>query len=693
LQAFRSNAVRTHRHIIAAGDNALNFRWPTIIIIETRMLKHLRIKSKILIAIMLLSVMALAGLGYLGMSFLQADQSYGTFIDHESQAALLTARSSGAIIKVALEVNRASNMEPGSDGFKTVLASHDDTLLRARERLTKVGQLVPSRAKDVSTMLQSVDELEALDRIVINFLKAGDHAKADLALKDVDTKLATLLPAVSDANDQLVKLVNDGKTALSAQVHQTVVRGLIAVALIVAGSVGFAMYVAQAGITGPMARLRERMVSLAAGNTATDIDGIDRRDEIGQMAAAVAVFRINAVERLELEKRAESTRTMSEKERTEREVQKSAESTSLQHAVEALGTGLGKLAKGDLAGRIETPFVAHLDGLRLDFNNSLDTLNETLHAVGENARAISAGSNEIRASADDLSRRTEQQAASVEETAAALEQITTTVKDAAKRAGEASQLVAQTRAGAEKSGEVVRNAVKAMTQIKQSSSEIGNIIGVIDDIAFQTNLLALNAGVEAARAGDAGKGFAVVAQEVRELAQRSASAAKEIKTLINASGQQVQAGVDLVGETGKALDAIVTEVQEINRHVHAIAEASREQSIGLQEINTAVNAMDQGTQQNAAMVEETTAASHALASEAVSLTSLLSQFRLSAGSSSQSTYTAPRSTAGSIRAASAVRADLDRARPAPSPARALGNKLAQAFGGAAPDREADWTEF
>ncbi len=237
-----------------------------------------------------------------------------------------------------------------------------------------------------------------------------------------------------------------------------------------------------------------------------------------------------------LEAQAEADRNLSDNERAEHEALRVAEAAHLQKAVQALGDGLKRLADGDLVTHIDTQFVAHLDQLRQDFNNSLVKLNEAMQAVGANARAINAGANEIRGSADELSKRTEQQAASVEETAAALEQITTTVKDAAKRAEEASQLVAHTRAGAERSGEIVRNAVSAMQQIEKSSSEIGNIIGVIDDIAFQTNLLALNAGVEAARAGEAGKGFAVVAQEVRELAQRSANAAKEIKSLITASG-------------------------------------------------------------------------------------------------------------------------------------------------------------
>jgi methyl-accepting chemotaxis protein len=312
--------------------------------------------------------------------------------------------------------------------------------------------------------------------------------------------------------------------------------------------------------------------------------------------------------------------------RLDAERQKAAGQQKL--AIAALTEGLEHLASGDLAFRLSEALAAEYEGLRADFNAAITTMQDTMQAITIVARGVRAGADEITHASDDLSRRTERQAASLEETAAALDQITATVRRTAANASEARNNVSAAKTDAERSGAVVRDTVQAMSGIETSSKQIGNIIGVIDEIAFQTNLLALNAGVEAARAGDAGRGFAVVAAEVRALAQRSANAAKEIKALISASGMQVASGVKLVGETGQALERIVARVAQLNSLVADIAASAQEQATGLNEVNITVNQMDQVTQQNAAMVEQSTAASHGLAGEAHELARLVGQFKL-----------------------------------------------------------------
>ncbi len=409
-----------------------------------------------------------------------------------------------------------------------------------------------------------------------------------------------------------------------SQAKMTLVVGSV-VAMLAAAAMAWLLSKAIAAPVGAMTRTMGR---LASGDNTVEVPAVGRTDEIGEMAQAVLAFKDAAIEKLRLEKQGEEQRAQAEIERQQREAEKAREAEQDAVAIGSLAEGLGKLARGDMTFRITAAFAPKAEQLKTDFNAAVTTLQTTMSVITSNTTNMRSGAGEISQAADDLSRRTEQQAASLEETAAALDQITATVRRTAEGATHAQGVVQTARTNAAESANVVQRATAAMGEIESSSKQIGQIIGVIDEIAFQTNLLALNAGVEAARAGEAGRGFAVVASEVRALAQRSAEAAKEIKSLITASSAQVASGVNLVGETGKALQRIAAQVSEINGAVSEIAASAQEQAVGLHQVNTAVNQMDQVTQQNAAMVEESTAASHALASEAVELARLMGQFTI-----------------------------------------------------------------
>ena len=319
---------------------------------------------------------------------------------------------------------------------------------------------------------------------------------------------------------------------------------------------------------------------------------------------------------------------------SERQSLETAVGEARRGVVEGLAAGLGHMARGDLTFRLETPFAEEFEALRADFNAAAQRLESTLSGIVGSAEGMRANAGEISRAAQDLARRTEHQAANLAETAGSLDEITARVRTTADSARQVAELVANTREGAARSGAVVRDAVAAMGEIENSATQISQIIGVIDEIAFQTNLLALNAGVEAARAGDAGRGFAVVASEVRALAQRSAEAAKEIKALILASTSRVAEGVKLVGDTGGSLEGIMDEVARISGLVADIAASAHEQASGLVQLNEAVGEMDRVTQQNAAMVEETTAASQSMATSARALAESVAQFSVREGAAS-----------------------------------------------------------
>lgn len=302
--------------------------------------------------------------------------------------------------------------------------------------------------------------------------------------------------------------------------------------------------------------------------------------------------------------------------------------SSADSVVKAMGEAIGALAAGDLTYRIGEGLPPEYARLRQDFNTALERLSGTLSHIQSSSHVIDNSIEELAQASDDMSRRTEQQAAALLETTAALSELSEAVKRTADGAAQVNGAVSAANSGAANSRGVVGEAGAAMGQIESSSREIGQIIGLIDDIAFQTNLLALNAGVEAARAGDAGRGFAVVASEVRALAQRSADAAKAIKGLISTSSAQVAQGVELVRKTGVTLDAIGTNVAQIEGLVSGIASAARNQSGGLAQVSEAVTQMNQALQQNAAMVEQSTAAVHSLRGEIDGLGKSVSAFKI-----------------------------------------------------------------
>lgn len=446
-----------------------------------------------------------------------------------------------------------------------------------------------------------------------------------------------------------------GPSIQSAMENSALFSGIVAVVgLLLASIIAF---VIARGITKPIVAITNAMGSLADNKLDTDIPGLDHKSEVGDMAKAVNVFKENAIRIRDLNAQEAALQAMNtdlqsniatvvsaavEGDFTKRitvkydnrDLDAFADNVnmlvnSVDGSIAETQRVMASLANGDLTEEMEGDYKGVFADLQASVNSTMENLRNVLNEVRQSADVINGGADEISSASNDLSKRTEVQAASLEETSSALEEITVAVKTSTERADESSRMVNEAREYARKSTEVVGEATAAMDRIEQASGEIGNIINVIDEIAFQTNLLALNAGVEAARAGEAGKGFAVVAQEVRELAQRSAVAAKDIKELITKSSSEVQTGVELVSSTGEALNEIQDRVNKIASQMTSIAQAASEQSTGLQEVSIAINQMDQVTQQNAAMVEEAAASSTKLADETNVLNGLIARFKLS----------------------------------------------------------------
>jgi len=450
-------------------------------------------------------------------------------------------------------------------------------------------------------------------------------------------KLGTLLAVANSALD--VAKEHTATQRAAAFSGLCLALGLLAATLVIVTGM---ILVVSRRVTGPLRHIQQAMLKIAGGDLSIVLPGLDRMDEIGDVANAVERFKILAGEKARAEAAETVERQKVEADRQSKLIQAEAAAQAKvaeerakiaeeqTQAVKALGTGLMKLSAGDLTFRLTEAFPAAYQELKDNFNSTVVELQETIGSLTASAREVTSASAEISTSTTDLSQRTEEQAASLEQTSASMEEIAVTVKKNAENAQQANASAGETREVAGRSGEVVAKAVEAMAKIEDSSRKISDIIGVIDEIARQTNLLALNAAVEAARAGDAGRGFAVVASEVRILAQRSSQAAKDIKDLITSSNGQVKEGVGLVNRAGTALGEIVESIKKVAVIVAEIANASAEQADGIDQVNKALAQMDEVTQQNSALVEENAATAKTLEFQAKAMDERVAFFRIEA---------------------------------------------------------------
>jgi methyl-accepting chemotaxis protein len=537
-----------------------------------------------------------------------------------------------------------------------------ETEKRAEEMLARLPKIEAAATPDEIKMLADVkaallvyfDEIRAMVKTAQT--SASDVAAMKAALGKALAAQKTVTAAVKvyskSSGDTLAAAREEALGSSSVAIWTQII---VAAICVLAGG-GVSSFVARQGIARPIKTLTAGMTRLAGGNLESEVGDTGRRDEIGEMARSMEVFRQNSIAIRALEaqeaalhaKSAELQSTISTvvaaavagdfsqritKDYENGDLNRFAQSVnelviSVDSGITEFRRVVAALAEADLSQTMRGQFRGAFAELQANVNATMEILGSTIERIRASGDTINNDTRELSSAANDLSRRTERQAASLEEAAAALDEITVTVRSTSERAREVKAMMIETQGSAGKSGDIVRNAVEAMSRIEQSSGKISQILSVIDEIAFQTNLLALNAGVEAARAGEAGRGFAVVAQEVRELAQRSATAAKEIKSLIGQSEIEVASGVTLVRSTGEALVEIEGLVNRVNDHITTISKATEEQSSALQEINSSVNQMDQMTQQNAAMVEETTSASVSLSEQSRHLHDLLERFRL-----------------------------------------------------------------
>ncbi len=555
-----------------------------------------------------------------------------------------------------------------------MMRRHEKDFMLRRD--PKYGVEMKKRASELVAALDQSDLPPSIKDEVKRYLAAYQRdfsawmegalavAKDQKAMSDTYAELEptvnTVLASISGINNKL-------QEEYQQSIADTKLKMLISISLVGLAVLVVCLLIGRS-ISRPVSKIASVLNELANGNKAVEIPYTQRGDEIGENARAAQTFKENLlrVEQMEAEQKENEARAAAENEAAKQKVVNEFEAAvggivkaavagdfsqrvdltgkaglvlnvgtqinslceNVAKALDDLIRMLNELAAGNLTERITTEYQGNFAILRDNANMTAERIGATIAEIKASAREVTNASGEISTSTTDLSQRTEEQAASLEETSASMEEISATVKKNAENAQAANQSAAATREVAERGGQVVAKAVSAMAKIEESSRKISDIIGVIDEIARQTNLLALNAAVEAARAGEAGRGFAVVASEVRSLAQRSSQAAKDIKDLITNSNDQVKEGVDLVNRAGASLNEIVESINKVAMIVSDIANASAEQSGGIEQVGKALLQMDEVTQQNSALVEENAATAKTLEHQAHAMDERVAFFRI-----------------------------------------------------------------